>query len=50
MTTLPAEFIGIITQALDIYRGRSAERAFEEEKLDKFSTYIDNYIREWQQA
>ncbi|GHO83758.1 aminoglycoside adenylyltransferase domain-containing protein [Dictyobacter formicarum] len=50
LTTLPVEFIGLITLALDIYRGRSAERKFEPELLDRFTTYMDNYIHEWQQA
>lgn len=49
LTTLPVEFIGLITLALDIYRGRCAEREFEAQLLDSFTAYMDNYIREWQQ-
>ncbi|WP_338249182.1 aminoglycoside adenylyltransferase domain-containing protein [Dictyobacter halimunensis] len=50
LTTLPAEFIGLITHALDIYRGRSNERDFDLDLLNKFAAYMDKYIRDWQKT
>ena len=43
--TLPDEFQGVVTQALEIYRGTRADAPFDAEALAGFAAYMDGAIK-----